>query len=193
MPVTKRLSFAGSIASPGSTHSSRLPLPLVSSTNGAQPCARCSSPVSSNSLRLSQPITGLAEPPALVHSVLFASSANARWCVLKQVLISVNLPLAGSNIERWRLAFSSGSTSAEGWLEPLRQNSGLRGARTRAVYQTRPRSSSIGLCVVVWLVPIDALPPDPAGALRGSPDEGVSGYRTGGLLSVSACFAGRTP
>src|SRR3954469_6172368 len=146
-----RLSFAASSGSPGSTQSSRLPLPLVSSTNGVQPCARSSSPVSSKSLRFSQPSAGLPAPPALVQRVLFASSANTRWCVLKQVLISVNLPLFGSYIERWRLALSSGSTCADGWLEPLRQNSGLRGGRTRAVYQTRACSSSIGLWVVVWL------------------------------------------
>ena len=76
--------------------------------------------------------------------------------MLKQVLISVNLPLAGSNIERWRFALFSGKTSAEGW--PLLQKSGFCGARTRAVYQTRPRSSSIGLCVVVWLSQIGSLP-----------------------------------
>ena len=37
-PGTMRLSFAGSIGWLGSTYSSRLPLPLVSRTNGDQPC-----------------------------------------------------------------------------------------------------------------------------------------------------------
>ena len=86
-----RLSFVGSTGAFGSTHSSRLPLPLVSRMNGVQPCARSSSPVSSNTLRLNQPMTWLPASP-LVHSVLFASSAKTRWCVWKHVLISVNLP-----------------------------------------------------------------------------------------------------
>ena len=73
-----RLSFAGSTGWFGSTHSSRLPLPLVSMTIGVQPCAFASSPVSSNTLRSSQPSAPLPGPPALIHSVLFASSANTR-------------------------------------------------------------------------------------------------------------------
>src|SRR5712692_1105547 len=73
-----RLSFIGSTGWLGSTHSSRLPLPLVSRMNGVQPCDFTSSPVSSNILRFSQPTTPLAGPPALVHSVWLASSAKIR-------------------------------------------------------------------------------------------------------------------
>src|SRR5713226_4536409 len=113
--------------------------------NGDQPCDFCSSPVSSNIFRSSQPKTGVCAPPALVHSVLFVSSAKIRWCVGKQVLIRVNLPVAGSYIDRWRLASSSGNTFADGWSDPFLQKSGLAGGRTRAVIQTRPFSSIIGL------------------------------------------------
>src|SRR6516165_6619551 len=69
-PGTIRLSFAGSIAWFGSTYSSRLPLALVSRTNGDQPCAFAASPVSSSTLVLIQPATG---PVPLSQSVLFAS------------------------------------------------------------------------------------------------------------------------
>ncbi len=58
--------------------------------NGVQPCDLTSSPVSSNIFRLIQPTTLLAAPPLLSHSVLLASSAKTKWCVEKQVLISVN-------------------------------------------------------------------------------------------------------
>src|ERR1700747_1918012 len=94
-------------------------------------------------------VTAVCGPPALVHGVLSASAAKFRWCVGKQVLIKVNLPLAGSYIERWRFDSCSGKTCAEGWLDPCLQKSGLAGGRTRAVNQTRPFSSIIGLCVVV--------------------------------------------
>src|SRR5215470_13973926 len=153
-----RLSLVGSTGWSGSTYSSRLPLPLVSRMNGDQPCDFSSSPVSSNIFRLSQPTTGVCGPPALVHRVWLASYAKFRWCVGKQVLISVNLPVAGSYIDRWRLASCSGKTCADGWLEPRLQKSGLAGARTLAVNQTRPFSSIIGLCVVVSLSQIGSGP-----------------------------------
>src|SRR5918992_3159289 len=110
-----------------------------------------SSPVSSNILRFSQPMTPLAAPPALVHSVLFASSANTKWWVWKHVLISVNLSVAGSYMERWRLDDSIGVSCADGCSEPFLQKSGLAGGRTLAVNHTRPFSSIIGLCILVWL------------------------------------------
>src|SRR5687767_6271800 len=113
--------------------------------NGVQPCARSSSPVSSNTLRFSQPTTPTPPPPLLVHKVLLASSAKMRWCVGKQVEISVHLPEGGSYMERWRAAVLIGNAFADGWLEPFLQNSGLFGWRTRAVNQTRPFSSIIGL------------------------------------------------
>src|SRR5688500_7414124 len=109
-----RVSCVAPAACPGSTCGSRLPLPLVSSTNGDQPCARTSSPVSSNSLRLIQPTAPGPCTPLENQSVLFASSAKIRWCVGKQVLISVNLPVAGSYIEACREALFSGNTFADG-------------------------------------------------------------------------------
>src|SRR6516162_1145493 len=100
--------------------------------NGDQPCDFCSSPVSSNILRSSQPTTGVCKPPALVHSVWLASEAKFRWWVGKQVLINVNWPVAGSYLERWRLDSCSGKTCAEGWLDPCLQKSGFcRGAHPR--------------------------------------------------------------
>src|SRR5881409_3873571 len=98
-----------------------------------QPCDLASSPVSSNFLRLSQPITPLCGPPALVHSVLSASSANTRWCVGKQVRISVIFPVFGSYMERWRLDWSTGNSFADGCSEPFLQKSGFAGAPTREV------------------------------------------------------------
>src|SRR5262245_28962080 len=126
--------------------------------SGVQPCDFCSSPVSSNILRSSQPTTPLAGPPALVHSVWLASSAKTRWCVEKQVLIKVNFLVFGSNIERCRLALFMGKTLADGWLDPFLQKSGLSGGRTRAVNHTRPCSSIIGLCWFDWLSQIGSAP-----------------------------------
>src|SRR5216683_3515625 len=185
-----RLSLVGSSGWLASTYSSRLPLPLVSRTSGVQPWAVCSSPVSSNTLRLSQPTTGVCGPPALVHRVLLASSAKIRWCVGKHVLIRVNLPVAGSYIDRWRLASSSGNTLADGWSDPFLQKSGLAGGRTRAVIQTRPFSSIIGLCVLVWLSQIGASPQYGDGAIGLSFEDGVFGSRTGCLTSVAVLCTG---
>src|ERR1044071_9748435 len=82
-----RLSFAGSTGSLGPTNSSRLPLPLVSTTIGDQPCDLAESPVSKKVLVLIQPTTPLLEPgpPCESHSVLSASFATSRWCAKKQV------------------------------------------------------------------------------------------------------------
>src|SRR5262249_47842791 len=78
-----RLSLVGSSGCWGSTHSSRLPLPLVSRTNGVQPCDLTSSPVSSYISRFNQPSTPGPTTPALVHNVLLASEAKLRWWVGK--------------------------------------------------------------------------------------------------------------
>ena len=64
------MSLPGSAGLPGSVYSSTLPLALVSSTNGAQPCALAASPVSSHTLVLTQPATG-PEPES--HRVSSAS------------------------------------------------------------------------------------------------------------------------
>jgi hypothetical protein len=107
-------------------------------TSGVQPCDFTSSPVSRYILVLSQPTTPLCGPPALVHSVLFASLAKYRWCVEKQVLTSFQSPVFGSYIESWRNEPSCGATFAEGWLEPFLQKSGFGTGRILAVNHTRP-------------------------------------------------------
>src|SRR5919108_2326478 len=174
-----RLSLVGSTGWSGSTYSSRLPLPLVSRMSAVQPCDLTSSPVSSNILRFSQPMTPLAGPPALVHSVSLASSAKTKWWVGKHVLISVNLPVVGSYTERWRLADSIGVSFADGWSEPFLQKSGLSGGRTLAVYHTLPFSSNIGLCVVVWLSQMRSSPQYGDGSMGLFFEDGVFGSRTG--------------
>src|SRR4029453_7838049 len=103
---------------PGPTYSSRGPCPFVSMMSAVQPCDFASSPVSSNILRFSQPTTC---PPPLVHNVLFASSANIRWCVLKHVLMWVSFFVFGSYIARWRLERASGKSFADGCADPSLQ------------------------------------------------------------------------
>src|SRR5438445_11783844 len=116
-----RLSFLGSSGWLASTYSSRLPLPLVSIISGVHPCDFFASPVSRYIFVFSQPTTPLSGPPALVHSVLLASLAKYRCCVLKQVSISDHLPVLGSYIESWRPDWSSGASLAEGWSPPALQ------------------------------------------------------------------------
>src|SRR5215210_4421431 len=64
----------------------------------------------------------------------------------------------GSYTASWRPEFVSGKSFAEGWLDPALQKSGLFGARTRDVTQTRPFSSNIGLCTFALLVQIGSVP-----------------------------------
>src|SRR6476646_1433538 len=117
--------------------------------SAVQPCDFSSSCVSSNIFVLSQPTTFW---PPLVHSVLFASSANIKWCVLKQVLTCVIVFVFGSYIARWRLELLSGVSLADGCDEPSRQKSGLAKGRTAEVIHTRPRSSNMGLWTLFLLV-----------------------------------------
>src|SRR5687768_17839629 len=125
-----RRSFVGSAGWFGSVYASRFPLPFASITSGVQPWDFSSSPVSSNSFVFSQPTTG---PPPLVHSVLFASSANIRWCVEKQVPMFVYFFVLGSYTERCRNERSTGNTFADGCDEPCLQTGGLSNGRTAAV------------------------------------------------------------
>src|SRR5271167_2669033 len=67
-----RMSLPGSVGLPGSVYSSSLPLPLRSSTNGAQPCALAASPVSSHTAVSIQAATG---PLPLTHSVMGAEAS----------------------------------------------------------------------------------------------------------------------
>src|SRR5215216_2426355 len=150
-----RLSFLGSVASLGSTYSSRRPFPLMSMISAVHPCAFSSSPLSSHSFVLSHPTTG---PPPLIQRVRLASSANIRWCVPKQVEMCFISFVFGSYTATWRPELLSGKSFADGWLDPALQKSGLLGGRTRAVIQIRPRSSSIGLCTFARLFQIGSVP-----------------------------------
>src|SRR5688572_18235926 len=178
------LSLLGSVGALGGTYSSRRPFPLMSMISGVQPCAFSSSPVSSHNFVFNQPITG---PPPLVHRVLLASSANIRWCVPKQVEMCFISLVFGSYIARWRFELLSGKSLAEGWLDPALQKSGLAGPRTLDVIQTRPFSSSIGLCTVALLVQIGSVPQYGEGpATCGGDAGGMFGSRmvTGTRLTV---------
>ena len=97
----------------------------------------------------------------------------------KHVLISVNFSVFGSYMARWRLARSSGNSFADGWSEPFLQKAGLSGGRTREVNQTRPFSSNIGLCMLVWLSQMVSSPQYGDGAIGFCFDDGVFGSRTG--------------
>ncbi len=135
-------------------------------------------------------MTPLCGPPALVHSVLLASSAKTRWWVGKHVRISVIFPVFGSYMERCRFDVSMGVSFADGCSDPFLQKSGLAGAPTRDVNQTRPFSSSIGLCMLLWLSQIGSGPQYGDGSIAFCFDEGVLGSRTSILTCVALCFTG---
>src|SRR5207247_11324328 len=101
--------------------------------SAVQPWDLTSSPVASNILRFSQPITPLCGPPALVHSVLLASSAKTRWWVGKHVRISVIFPVFGSYMERCRFDVSMGVSFADGCSAPFLRMLVLAGAPRRGV------------------------------------------------------------
>src|ERR1700716_3865979 len=107
-----RLSLAGSSGWLGSTYASRLPLPLVSRMSAVQPCDFCASWVSSHIFVFSQPTTADSPPHTaaqlLVHSVLLASSANCRWCAVKQVSISETSLVFGSYTASSRILLLTG-------------------------------------------------------------------------------------
>ncbi len=63
----------------------------------------------------------------------------------KQVSIIEVCLVAGSYTANWRPELSTGVSFAEGRLDPALQNAGLALGRIRDVYQSRPRSSNIGL------------------------------------------------
>src|SRR3982750_1268333 len=156
--------------------------------SAVHPCAFSSSPVSSNSFVFSQPTTG---PPPLVHSVLFASSANMRWCVLKHVPMCVSFFVFGSYIASCRPDFGSGNSFADGWLDPALHTSGLSGPRTVDVIHTRPCSSNIGLCTLFLLVQIVSSPQYADGAPALGPVAiGVFGSRTVSGTRLTALRAG---
>src|ERR1700730_7429453 len=141
-----RMSLVGSIGCPGSVYSSRLPLPLVSRMNGVQPCDFSASWVSSYIFVFSQPT--LSPPGLLNQTVLLASSANIRCCVLVHRSTSVHWPVLGSSKFVCRELFASGSTIADSSLEAFLQESGFPRSRVAAAVQIRPLESIIKLCAV---------------------------------------------
>ena len=117
--------------------------------------------------------------------MLLASSANTKWWVEKQVPIKVILPVWGSYMDRWRLDDSRGVSFADGCSEPFLHASGFSGGRTREVNHTRPFSSNIGLCMLVWLSQMGSGPQWGEGCIGLRFDEGVFGSRTGILTCVA--------
>src|ERR1041385_2582436 len=144
--------------------------------SAVQPCARSSSPVSSNSFVSNQPTTG---PPPLVQSVRFASSANIRWCVPKQVLIVVSFLVFGSYIASCRPERLTGKSFADGCVDPALQNAGLSAGRIVDVIHTRPFSSNIALWTLFLLDQGGSSPKYADGApVFGPAATGVAGSRT---------------
>src|SRR5437868_14633278 len=78
-----------------------------------------------------------------------------------------------------------GNILADGCSEPVLQKAGFSGGRTREVNHTRPVSSNIGLCMLVWLSQIGSGPQCGDGSMVFCFDEGVAGSRT----SIFTCVA----
>src|SRR5687767_10523834 len=104
--------------------------------------------------------------------------------------MSVNVPVPGSNIDRWRFDCATGNALADGCADPSLQNAGFSAGRTREVNHTRPRSSIIGLCASVWLSQIGSGPQYGDGPNGFVFDEGVRGSRTGCSTSLTLCVPG---
>jgi hypothetical protein len=103
----------------------------------------------------------------------------------------VNLPDFGSIMASCRPEVSTGNCLADGWSEPFLQKSGLAGGRIRAVNQTRPFSSNIGLCTTAWLSQSASSPQYGEGANIGSLLVlGVLGSRTGIFTVPAELLAG---
>src|SRR3712207_8230315 len=85
----------------------------------------------------------------------------------------------GSYTATWRFELLSGKSFAEGWLDPCLQKAGLSGGRTLEVIQTRPLSSSIGLCTFARLFQMASVPQYGEGtATCACAASGVFGSRT---------------
>src|SRR5215510_9200547 len=94
--------------------------------------------------------------------------------------MNVYFSVFGSYIESCRPERGSGNSFADALPDSALQYAGaLSGARTTAVYHTRPCSSSIGLCAFALLSQIASLPQYADGCV-------------GGVLCVVGVFASRT-
>ena len=97
-------------------------------------------------------------PPPLVHSVLFASSANIRWCVPKQVLMCVSFFVFGSYTASCRPERCEREQLRRRMARALLAEGRIVGGRTADVIHTRPFSSNIGLWTLFLLVQIASSP-----------------------------------
>src|ERR1700704_1482370 len=113
-----RRSLFGSIGWFGSVYSPRLPSPLVSMIRAVQPTDWAGSWVSSHFLTLIQPTTP-PPPPLEVQSVLLASWAKFRWCVVKQTSTKSYFWVFGSNTVICRPLTATGVSLADGWFRSL--------------------------------------------------------------------------
>src|SRR5262245_17807203 len=83
-------------------------------------------------------------PLPVNHSL--SLSSKFRWCVPKHVSTVVIFCVFGSHICTWRLLCAIGTTFADGWLDPSRQNAAVSLGRMRAATQTRACLSIAKLC-----------------------------------------------
>src|ERR1700678_3158963 len=144
-----RASLVGSSVAPGSVQVAvRFPVPTVSTMNGVHPCDVAASPVRRNALVSSQPATSRLP---VYHIVSLPSAVRYRWCVPKHRFASLNAPVLGSYTADCRPDVVCGKTWADSSDEPALQYAGSSSGRIRAVIQTRPFSSRIVLCTIVWL------------------------------------------
>ncbi len=99
----------------------------------------------------------------------------------------------GSHICIWRLFCAIGTSFADGWLEPSRQNAAVSDPRMRAATQTRACLSIAKLCETDWLFQITSSPQYAEGAAGGwSAALGVFGSRTTSATCVAELSAGFT-
>src|SRR4051812_41271134 len=105
--------------------------------------------------------------------------------------MSVNLPVAGSYIDRCRFASpASGNAFADGCSDPCLQKSGFALGRMRELNQTRPFSSIIGLWLSVLLSQMGFGPHHADGWNGLLFEDGVCGSRTGCITALALCATG---
>ena len=185
-----RMSLPASTGLLGSVYSSRLPLPLVSSTNGDQPCDFAASPVSSNILVLIQPATGPA--PLTSTACRWRRSRTADDACRSRCRRRCTSSSSGSSIATWRTFLSIGNTLADGWSEPFLQKAGLSGRGTRRRQPDPALAVEHRVVIVDPGVPELLLAPigrrrhrlDRRAAWPGPSDSGMFGSRTGTLKYV---------
>src|SRR5438552_19031719 len=86
--------------------------------------------------------------------------------------------------------WSTRTTLPDGCSDPLLQTSGFAAAPTREVNQTRPFSSNIGLCMLVWLSQIGSSPQYGDGVIGFCFDECVFRSPTGIFTWVALWLTG---